>query len=242
VWVTGKTKISLRVDETNPTTTDQTAVLIAGTTEVFVAPRLRQARPKGPVPASSPLSAPMDSVHKATNGTAATAAAAISSIKQATSTQTESAGVQHQEPLLAARSASDTPSAKLRVIPPRIARQWSNVIHDIKMCSNAAAAPVGFVSTPTFAKLLTRFAGTKARKGISDDQLWVEILELQKQTIPDAESGAAVMDSTPAEAPVRRGKRVLLLPLRGVADDHVIIGNPLEANAEMLTEGYRNIR
>ena len=228
-------------DETNPATTDQTAVLIAGTTEVFVAPRPRQARPKEPVPASSPLSPAMDSVNKATNGTAATAAAAISSIKQATSTQTESAGVRHQDPLLAAKSASDTPSAKLRVIPPRIARQWSNVIHGIKMFSNAAA-PVGFVSTPTFAKLLTRFAGTKARKGISDDQLWVEILELQKQTVPDAESGAAVMDSTTAEAPVRRGKRVLLLPLRGVEDDHVIIGDPLEANAEMLTEGYRNIR
>jgi hypothetical protein len=229
------------VDETNPATTDQTAVLIAGSTEVFVAPKPRQNRSKDALPAPSALTAAMDSVSKVANGAAATAGSAISSIKQATSTQTESADLRQQPARVEANSTSDTPTVKLRVIPPRIARQWPDVVHRIKMRSNLAT-PVGFVSAPTLAKLLIKFAGVKAWRGIQDDQFWVEILEIHKRTIPDAESEAAGMDPTTSEGSGQRGKRVLLLPLHGIKDDHVIIGNPFEANAEMQAEGYKNIR
>jgi hypothetical protein len=233
--------VPVPIDETNPATTDQTAVLIAGSTEVFVAPKPRQTRSKDALPAPSSLTAAIDSVSKAANGAAATAGSAISSIKQATSTQTESANLRQQPTRVEANNMSDTPTGRLRVIPPRIARQWPDVIHRIKMRSNLAT-PVGFVSAPTHAKLLIKFAGVKAWKGIQDDQFWVEILEIHKRRIPDAESEAAVMDSTTSEGTDQRGKRVLLLPLHGIKDDHVIIGNPLDANAEMQAEGYRNIR
>ncbi|CAD6586363.1 MAG: Peroxisome biosynthesis protein pex1 [Tremellales sp. Tagirdzhanova-0007] len=51
VWVMGRTKLCIRVDETDPTTKDTSAVLVWSETEIFVAPRRRGTKLESPAKA-----------------------------------------------------------------------------------------------------------------------------------------------------------------------------------------------
>ncbi|OXH34334.1 peroxin-1 [Cryptococcus neoformans] len=52
VWVMGRTKIRIRVDETNPSSNSQSAVIIKPDTEIYVAPRPRLSKSTSSIPSS----------------------------------------------------------------------------------------------------------------------------------------------------------------------------------------------
>lgn len=139
VWAGGKTRIGLTVDETNPPTRSNTAVLITPDTEIFVAPR-----PRHKTRASKSIE-DGGNVKPATDNKAAKP---MASIKQATSIPT-----QHDQPTRASTSTvapvkpnssaveqtatTSPPPSKtvvsstsycLRTIPPRIFTQWPDIV------------------------------------------------------------------------------------------------------------------
>ncbi|ORY27869.1 P-loop containing nucleoside triphosphate hydrolase protein [Naematelia encephala] len=69
VWVMGRTKIRIRVDETNPASTNTSAVLVHADTEIFVAPRPRDSGSKAQVEKPQLIDSPSASTSKRTINT-----------------------------------------------------------------------------------------------------------------------------------------------------------------------------
>ncbi len=156
------------------------------------------------------------------NGSSAQTTAPISSIKQATSVESASnEGTDSQHAHTAARP--DALKASLREIPHQIVARWPDVWDHIKD-ADAPFTPIGWVSPRTYTGLLSRFACSKARKGIPGDQLWVEIEDKVEVAPSNAEAGPALGLADGKSVTGRHGKRMLLLVEEGLPDRHIVIG------------------
>ncbi len=251
-----------RADETNPPTSENAPLLITHDTEVFVAPRVRAktapakqdneaVRNPSAKEAKETLPLPISSIKQITSA-AVSAATAVSHLASGGSR----ANGQSDAPL-----RLDTASEMaLRVAPAHIARKWPDVSHAIRTAgrdasANGSAPPVGWVSRGTYAR--TRALAEEKRKASESQRgeggragLWVELRERSARAVVDAEAGpAAPAGGSGAEeqqsdganggaADRSRRRRVMLVPLRGVPEGHVVLGDPHEIRGD---EGYRRV-
>ncbi|KAJ9118613.1 hypothetical protein QFC22_003833 [Naganishia vaughanmartiniae] len=213
VWVLGKTKIKLKIDETSPATTNQNAVLITPDTEIFVAPRPR--KPKAAQPA-------VKKEEKPPNKPVATA-----SIKQATTiahdTNTESTNFQQDSATTPSTADLKLPKKyiKLRSTPSRVFRRWPDLR---EQSSQDETRHVAWTSKKTFSAVRDDFEASlesgKASKAFDNaDELPVEVFRLHAAVSEPTEN---VEEDTATQKEPKRVK-VILRPFEGMPDGDVAI-------------------